>query len=221
MPLPPILKVLWFGKYLIYPFVDSIREWRSTKDPSGRNRFWHHPLEAVADRRLRVKLVTNVAEVIVHAVGSLRFGYGFLSRRFRRYYRTWSPEHRHEHELYAQVEHKPWSDVFRESFVWLRAALHFYEEPRLDRPKIVDLFKRSKRWKRVAFDGFVVAVCVPRGKPPVHSREYARPDSVRRLRILFGESNVFELVVVEHGRIVQHLQVFELAVCDLPVSVGG
>lgn len=227
MPLPPILKVIWFGKYGIYPIFDTIREYvrpvKSTKDPSKieHRRFWHNPVAAVRDRRLWVKVITNVAETIVHAVGSMRFGYGFLSRRFRLFYRTWTPDHEHEHELYRQVEHMPWRNVFVRSWRWLWKALYFYEEERLNRPLIVNLSKRGKRWKKIRFDGIVIAAWVPNGKRGYATREFSRKQSTLRLRLLYGEPDMFEVMVLDGQRIVQHLHVRQLSTTEVAIEVTG
>lgn len=227
MPIPPLLKVVWLGKYLLFPIVDSIREYRrkrkARKEAEGvvEQRFWHDPIAAVRDRRLWVKFTTNSAETVVHAIGSLRFGYGFVSRRTRLFYRTWSPDHRHEHELYQQVELKPWREVFVQTWRWLKAALRFYEEDRLERPVISDLSKRSTRWKKIRFDGMVIAAWVPRNKGRFVVREFLRPGSALRLRLLYGEEGMFEVMVMQDRKIAQHLQVLETAINDVTQSIAG
>ena len=227
MPLPFIVKVVYLGKYLILPIVDTIKEYRRKRKAKKagqselkNDRIWHNPIEAVQDKRLWVKFTTNFAETVVHAVGALRFGYGFVSRRLHLHYRTHTPDHTHEHELYNKVEFEPWRVVFKETWAWLRVALKFYESQRLEQPAIRDLLKRSKRWKRISFDGLVIAAWVPNKKVKLRVAEYCRRGSDLRLRLLYGGSAMVEVIVLKQRKIIQHLQIFETEIQQVQVLEG-
>ncbi|MEP0847077.1 MAG: hypothetical protein HRF50_09690 [Phycisphaerae bacterium] len=185
-----LLKIAWLVKYPAALLIGTVREYRRRVVVRRRNRletreigFFHQPLRALADRRFWIRGVTNLGELLLHLIALWAWVYNRAGRWWRAAFVEWRTTHRTESEVFHELEHAQWREVFAGTYRWVRDGARFWRRANGE-PLMILPHARWTGWREVHFNGGVIAIRPPRPGQRASRRKFQRPGWRDSLEIL-------------------------------------